>query len=353
MNYETLADKMAKKTFLSDQFQKSWQVHIQAFGPILIPAFEKDYQARIHLTAALNMISRKKVQEGYDKLKQMKDHCQTNADKAAWMFCMGVCFEMAGMTEDMVACYTKAEEFGHRFYLPYMKLAKFYQQGCMYDRAEEKFLAAIRCFDGKGPNEEERRILSSAYTSLASCLTMMHRYVEAEAALETSRQLYPGAPGRSAASAVLYAVLGRQKLMADSLSVLRQHAPEVYPEVQAMTQRIREGIDELFCPLEPEKGNVAAFWTWFLTEEANLLSQIEKEEYDPVIDAFEEQLAKVFPYVKEELRINILLYKDGNFGLLLPDYFAMSLIHGYQILLGDCPDALKEKWKFEVTHYTK
>lgn len=353
MKKETLADKMAKKTFSSEEFQKSWLAHMQAFGPILEPAFAEDYQARIHLTAALNLISRRKVQEGYNKLSSMKDRCQTNADKAAWLFSMGVCFEMAGMTEDMVACYTQAEQFGHRFYLPYMKLAKFYQQGCMYDKAEEKFLAAIRCFEGKGPDAQEKRILSSAYASLATCLTMMHRYDEAEAALETSRQLYPGAPGRSAAAAVLYAVRGNRKGMEDSLSVLRQHAPDVYPEVYQMTRRILDGTDELFCPLEPDAQNITAFWNWFREEEAELTALVEEEEYDEVIDDFEEQLARVFPYVKEELRVNILIYKDGGFGLRLPDYFAVSLTHGYQILLDACPEELKEKWKFEVTHYTK
>lgn len=352
MKKETLADKLAKKTFLSDEFQKSWQAHMQAFGPVLEPAFQEDYQARIHLTAALNLISRQKVQEGYDKLGAMKDRCQTNADKACWLFCLGVCFEMAGMTGDMVACYGQMEQFGHRFYLPHMKLAKFYQQGCRYDKAEEQFLAAIRCFEGKGPDAGERRILSSAYTSLATCLTMMHRYEEAEAALETSRQLYPGAPGRSAASAVLYAVRGEQKLLEDSLSVLRQHAPEIYPEVEAMTRRIQAGTDELFCPLEPEAETVSAFWTWFAEQERELAALVAEEEYDEVIDAFEEQLARVFPYVKEELRIGILLDQKEQYGLCLPDYFAVSLTHGYRILLEACPEGLKETWRFEVRHYT-
>ncbi len=352
MKKESMADKLAKKTFLSGEFQKNWQVHMQAFGPILEPAFAEDYQARIHLTAALNLISRQKVQEGYDKLGAMKDRCQTNADKACWLFCLGVCFEMAGMAEDMVVCYTQAEQFGHRFYLPHMKLAKFYQQRYRYDKAEEEFLAAIRCFEGKGPDAGEMRILSSAYTSLATCLTMMHRYDEAEAALETSRQLYPGAPGRSAASAVLYAIRGEQKLLEDSLSVLRQHAPEAYTEVEAMTRRIQGGTDELFCPLEPDGENVAAFWDWFREQEAELKTLIGEKEYDEVINDFEEQLARVFPYVKEKLRINILIYKDGNFGLRLPDYYAVSLTHGYERLLAACPEEWKDKWKFEVTHYT-
>ena len=353
MKKETIADKMAKKTFYSPEFQKTWAVHMQAFGPILEPAFTEDYQSRIHLMAALNHISRKHLQPGLDKLKSIQEKCQTNADKAAWLFFAGLCFEMAGMTEDMVICYSQAAEFHHRFYMPYMKVAKFYQQGCMYDKAEENFLAAIHCFDGKGPDMQEKRIISSAYTSLASCLTMMHRYPEAEEALALSRQLYPEAPGRSAAEAVLYAAQGKTADMEGSLAVLRQHAPEAYPDVQNLTEQILNGTSELFCFLKPEEASVEAFWDWFREEEEELLALLKDEEYDEVIDDFEEQLAQVFPYVKEELRVNILVYREGGFGLRLPDYYAVSLTEGYRILLQACPEELKETWKFEVTHYTE
>lgn len=51
MKKQTLADKLAQKSFNSPKFQESWAVHMQAFGPILEPAFAEDYQARVHLTA--------------------------------------------------------------------------------------------------------------------------------------------------------------------------------------------------------------------------------------------------------------------------------------------------------------
>ena len=37
MKKETLADKLARKSFESKKIQESWQVHFQAFGPILKP----------------------------------------------------------------------------------------------------------------------------------------------------------------------------------------------------------------------------------------------------------------------------------------------------------------------------
>lgn len=45
MRKETIADKMAKKAFLSDDFQRQWAVHMAAFGPILGPAFPEDYSS--------------------------------------------------------------------------------------------------------------------------------------------------------------------------------------------------------------------------------------------------------------------------------------------------------------------
>ena len=52
MNKQTIVDKLAKKSFEGAAVQKSWQAHMQAFGPILEPAFAENYQARIDLTSA-------------------------------------------------------------------------------------------------------------------------------------------------------------------------------------------------------------------------------------------------------------------------------------------------------------
>ena len=111
----TLAEKLAKKTFESDMFQKSWQVHLQTFGPLLEPAFTDSYQARVHLTAALNLISRQDLKGGLEKLKELQKYVETDADKTAWLFFMGLVFDMAGVKEAMLDFYQQAAEFGHSF----------------------------------------------------------------------------------------------------------------------------------------------------------------------------------------------------------------------------------------------
>ena len=208
MRKMTIADKLAKKSFDSPKFQQSWAVHMHSFGPILEPAFEENYPAKVHLTAALNLISSRQLAQGFDKLKQLQKFCETDADKTAFLFFMGVCFEMMGDQENMMDFYCAANEYGHSFYLPYIKVGKSYLSDHAYAPACENFRAAIDCFTAAGLDDQDRRILGSAYTNLATCLLMMHRYDEAQAALTTSRDLCPEAPGRSAVEAPLYALQG-------------------------------------------------------------------------------------------------------------------------------------------------
>ena len=81
MGKETLADKLAKKTFESETIQKNWRGHMLAFGPLLEQAFEENYQAKVHLTAALNYISRRDVKAGFEKLKILSKYCKCDADQ--------------------------------------------------------------------------------------------------------------------------------------------------------------------------------------------------------------------------------------------------------------------------------
>ena len=73
MKKETIADKMARKAFFSEEVQRQWAVHMGAFGPILEPAFEEDFQSRIHLLAALNHLSRRDLRAGLKKLEQLRE----------------------------------------------------------------------------------------------------------------------------------------------------------------------------------------------------------------------------------------------------------------------------------------
>ena len=198
----TLADKLAKKTFESAAIQKSWQGHMAAFAPILEHAFVEDYQTKTHLCAALNFISNGDLEKGMKKLQPLQEKCETNGDKAAWLFFMGVIFEMAGIKDAMVDCYQQAAQFGHRFYLPYLKVARAAHLDAAYDVAAENYELGIDCLREGEQNNSVRMMLASACSNYASVLVMMGCFDDARALLSASADFMPVLPGRSGTQAV-------------------------------------------------------------------------------------------------------------------------------------------------------
>ena len=349
MKKPTLADKLAKKTFESDTFQKSWAVHMAAFGPILEPAFVESYQARVHLTAALGDLSRRELSKAATKLEQMRKYIETDADKTAWLFFMGLLNEFAGNREQMLACYTYANEYEHRFYLPYMKVAKFHLDSHLYDRAEENYRAAIGCFDGTGLDGQDKLLLGSAYTNLATCLTMTHRYEEAEAALATSRTLFPEGAGRAAVEAVLFALRGDREQADACLEILKTHAPAVLAEVRETVEKIFSKTDPHFFPLPVEDAKIAAFWDWFLSSGPALKQQLDREEYEQAMTAIGEKLLEAFPFLEENPYLG--LGKDDNVYVIeLHDLYFVAIAEAYEKLLEARPAEIEENWQFVPVH---
>lgn len=349
MKKETLAEKMARKSFESASFQQSWQVHMQAFGPILEPAFEDDYQAKVHLCAALNHISKRQLSQGLAKLKTLQKYVRTDADKCAYLFFMGVYCDMAGNQEQMIAMYTMANEYGHKLYLPYLKLAKFYINGHMYEKGEVNCRAAIDCFTATGLSERDKLLLGSAYANLGSCLLMMHRYEEAEAALTTSRSLFPNAPGRTAVEAALYAIREDAEKVAECLETLKSHAPAAYEAVKESTDKILAKADPLFFSQQLDEGKIAIFWDWFAEYSDTLRELIEKEQYEEPMTLVAENLLDAFPFLEE--KPNVALGKnDQGWVIQLQDLYAVAVMDAYAKLLAACPEEIREKWQFDIVH---
>ena len=349
MKKQSLADKMAQKSFFSDQFQKSWQVHKKAFGPILEPAFSENYQAKVHLCAALNHISTRALPQALLKLKQLEKHLNTDADKAAFLFFLGLYCETAGQKEQMAALYTNANSFGHRFYLPYLKVAKYAMDTHDYDKAETNYRAAIACFQATGLSEQDKPLLGSAHTNLASCLTMMHRYEEADAALETSRSLYPNAPGRAAVEATLFAVRGDREQALARLEALKAFSPQGYDLIKEGIDKILSGTDPMFFPAAVEEDRIHAFWGWFAETSDDLKAKLDREEYDSVISLVANKLLETFPFLEEPPYV-ALGRNDAGYVLEWKDLYAVGIMDAYQKLLDACPEDISARWQFSVIH---
>lgn len=233
--------------FESAQFalRQSWEVHRQAFGPILEPAFAENPQVRILLINALNHISRRDIKRGMELLKELHPHCIYDEDKAAWAFFVGLCFEMGGARKQMLEWYEKAGQIGHRFYLPYLKLAKAAHTAAQLEKAKLYYQTAIACLLEMPEKDQDEIILGSAYTNLTSCLTMLHQYPEAETAWNAAR-CYPAQPGADATAAILYAALGNVEKTAQYLQQLKETAPALLPQTRQMTQEILSGTHPAF-----------------------------------------------------------------------------------------------------------
>ena len=354
MEKKSFADKIAEKSFNSPKFQKSWQVHMNAFGPILEPAFKDNYTARVHLTAALNEISSGKLKQGHEKLSKLGDACVTNDDKAAWLFFMGLCFKMAGKTGAMFQYYDMAEKIGHKFYLPYLEMAKAAHSEGVFDDAYEYYFKAMQCIDAS-ENEKffvsppKNSLLASVGTNFASCLTMMHRYDAAEAELERAEELLPTQPGRSATKAILYAAMGREDDVAACLEALKTEAPVMLAQTQKMTDEILAGKHAHFAAIEPAEGEIEAFWAWFCENEEKLLNLLASKETDEFFELIQPALAKPFPFMNREPELCIG-QEEGKTSVSLADFYTVSLSEGYKKLIDACPEEIKARWSFEIVH---
>lgn len=321
--------------------RRNWEVHRQAFGPILEPAFSEDPQARLLLIHALNHISKKQVKPGVEILKQLQGRCNCNADRAALAFFHGLAFEMVGVTPQMIQWYEKAGQLGHRFFLPHLKLSKAYHNAASYDNARKHYQIAIEYL--KASEDPDGEILASAYTNLCSCLTMMHLFTEAKKAWEQA-QKYPMQPGAYAAGAMLYAVLGDKEKLEEMMAILKNRYPAWVKQTQQNTQDVLAHTHPHFnkVPVEPER--IQAFWQWFRENE----------------DAFDQNVAKILPELAKQIREAFpFLHRPPSFRaskgpkgkqIAFCDFYAVSLHYGYGALLTQCPPDILSRWTFTIIH---
>ena len=349
MAKESLANKMARKAFYRNDVQQSWKVHMQAFGPILRPAFADNFQAKIHLTAALNHISKGNLQQAMPKLQMVQSFIENDADKAMLLFALGVYCETAGAQEQMIAYYNAANQCGHSFYLPYLKVAKFCLGAADYTPAGENFRKAIACFDAAALSDANKIILGSAYANLGSCLTMLHRYEDAWTALENSKALCPDAPGRAAAEAVLHALKGDEAQVAACIAILESHNPEAAESVRQSTAKILEKRDPIFFTVPVDAEKMTAFWNWFGGYENELKGLLDGEKYDEGLTPVAKELLNTFPFLENIPNVG-LGKNDKGYVLELKDYYAVGIVDAYEKLIGICPGDIQSRWQFAIAH---
>lgn len=343
----SLAERLARKAFKIDAVQKSWQIDLQTFGPILEPAFVDNYKAKLHLTAALNYISKEKPGKGLEKLWRLKKECATDEDITALLFCLGLGFEKAGMKENMVSCYLEAGEYKHKFYYPYLRVAKSAYQDGVYEVAEENYKKAIQCLEEETLDDQKRTILGVSYSNYASCLTMMHRYEDAEEAMKKSIEILPEYKGRTVTEAILQAAMGNAEKALACTEATASEMPEFYEHTKKMVNEILEKRHPHFFAVELSEDALDAFWDWFLQKEESMRKQMEQNEYEAVLELIQPKLKELFPFAERDLDFGIEP-KAGFYQISFADFFMVSLEYGYGKLIERAPKSLEEHWGFEV-----
>ena len=178
---------------------------------------------------------------------------------------------------------------------------------------------------------------------------MTHRYEEAQAALETSKTLYPDAPGRAAPEAALYAVRGDAAKVEACIEILNRESEALADAVRESTAKILAGTDPVFFAVPVDEAKMAAFWNWYAGYEGELLTKLDGEQYDEGLTPVAKELLATFPFLEDIP--NVGLGKNSNgYVLELKDYYAVGIVDAYEKLLAICPQSIQDRWQFVITH---
>ena len=319
--------------------ERIWQTWCKKFGPIMEPAYKNDPESRVKLTEALEYISQRQLNKAIESLQEIREKAICDADTAAWSFFVGFCFELAGRKENMKHCYEASIGLGHRFYLPHLKLALMEHGDANFEAAYEHYSNAIVCLGETEAVYGDSASLLKAWRGLVSCLTMMHRYSEAE-------ELYLQAEGQEdmdTCGAVLYAALGKRQKSLGLLEIVETKRPEQAESLRQMTEQILDGSHPHFHPQPMPAGAIERFWQWFCDNEEELRGEME-ETLAPLVA---EQLKEVISFLERDAELRAER-KGKTIRLYLKDRYAIALQQAYGRLINSAPAF--EDWSFAIEH---
>ena len=220
-------------------FQNSWDNHMASFGPILAPACIDNFEAKIHLTAALNNFGRREFEKGFTKLSLLKDMCKNDSDCAAWFFCMGLAFELSGMKDEMFRYYNECIKYEPNFSLPYLMVAKCAHAEGNPAFAEKYYEKAVQLIEEEHLPVQTPHIIASIYVNYFSCLTSIGKYSEAEFFLKKSEELLPDFTERLHYAAILYAYMGNREKYNEYMLLLKNENTALYNATKKLIEELQ------------------------------------------------------------------------------------------------------------------
>jgi len=342
-----IAEMIARKAFGAPKFQQAWNVHMQAFGPILAPAYAECYTARVHLINILNKISRQDVEGAKTTMETLKRSCgcDTDEEMALWYFLEGLCGEVSGDIPAMVDGYMQAGNYHHHFYLPHLKIAKAAHQASDFDIASAEYCKALVRIREMKPGEARDKLLASALTNLASCLTYMHRYEDAMANLTEAKRTMQ-LPLMEVTEAILLAAMDREEEMEAILIALAEADHPAYDEILDKCSAIMHGEDPHFRPLPADENAFAPFWQWFAENEETLL-RLYAENPQALNEQVSRRLRPCFPFEADVQRTIPYVHITPP-EVCFFDFHNCSLTGAYAALIEACPAEIARRWEFFI-----
>ena len=178
---------------------------------------------------------------------------------------------------------------------------------------------------------------------------MMHRFEEADNALQLSHEILPEQQGRVATEAILEAAKGNAEKALALTELVSAQTPTIYEATYKTVNDILEKSHPHFNPISINKDAVNTFWGWFVSNETDLLKKLEEKDYDTVFQITQPKLNEIFPFVERDLDLGIEPGEDF-YQITFADYFMKSLEHGYKELIAAMPQSLAAHWKFDIAH---
>jgi tetratricopeptide (TPR) repeat protein len=341
---KSLADKIAEKAMEGAAFKQSWTVHERAFGVLLTGAFSDNAAARVTLCAALNMISQRKAAAGVKKLATLEGFVKTNNDRAMLDFAMALAAELSGDAQKAIYQYAEACKSEPKFYMPYLKLAKYTHAAGDFALAAELYDKAVSYLN---ESEAESFIKASVYANLCSVYTKMHEYDKAEYALRASFDAHSAQTGREAVAAVLYATVGDRCGVEQSIASLSAVSSPALVQTRDTVERIMSGAHPHFTPQPISEAEVRAFVEWFCESARAFADGYREGDEEAFADEISHRLSSVFPFMQKKISVCVKRRRDG-YTLTLSDSYVVALQKGAEKLFADMPKELCGVWEYEI-----
>lgn len=353
-----MSNRMAKEPFFKINFLKSasktdaaWEAYTKTYGDWMANAFQDQKKVKEQFLSALDSLHKNYPKAAVQTLdSELKTFCKTDAEKAVWLFFMGVAHEAMEQYANALLYFTSASEYETEGPAIYQKLADCAYREELFGFAECNYQEAIRLYEQE--KDVSSHTLAALYASLASCLIMMHDHNAAEEALIHSEKLENKLAEAQKARSLLYAVKGEfEKAEASLKLALKQEGVRRDSVLQKQMDDIRSGTSEHFSTIFVENSEIQSFWRWFSKRLDAYLAVLDSDRMDEITKMTSEisqRLKKVFPFIQSA--ISVSAYKNETYSIFVADFYIKSLSDGLEALFTEIPESVKEKVNWIKIH---